>query len=238
MVASKMLRNIFQEKELYSYLLSACSRRDLNELYTTTFGGMDEALIRAPLFENPASALPLGSHKGGGIPYKNLRRILNHKVAAVACFFALACYDAQSINFAYALLQKRMECGDVIRDEEELFPNHELVNLFDNEGKSYIFEQFRLEVGNMFVKNVVDPANRFMEFLHLNAKFGRGNARPNQLGHLQYFLCRTLCSDLMEIYASHGGYPRSTVLTLTAHPLLKILIAKHEGKRKPIPLLL
>jgi hypothetical protein len=247
MVTQKMMSEMYTDVGLHATLRFAFHSH--RNTYESLFGTFENALVGAPFIENTFSKLPVGVHKnvGGGIPVRSMRRVISPKVASVAAFFAFACYDETSLNRAYALLQKNMDCGDKIKDEETLFKDN-LVLLFGKPRGNYLFHQTIMEDGVGFVTNVVNVLNRFGLCLFGSAEYSPNDGEHNLLGRLNSLLFRTMCSDIVEIYVSHGGYPRCRRSIFEYHPDLSKLKKLYldvgkgntfdDGKLQPVPLLL
>ena len=248
MATERLLSEMYMEAGLQSILRAAYESKEKEALYKSVFGNFEDALVSAPFLENTFTRLPVGIHMGksGGIPVKQLRRVLSPNFASVAAFFAFACYDETSLNRAYALLQKKMDCGDKIKDEKKLF-SEDLVVLFPENRENYLFNVTTMDDGAKFVKNVVDPLNRLAYCLSKHATYRSAKKGENILmSRLQSHLFRTMCSDMVEIYVSHGCYPLAERSIFNSHPGLNIMIKHHHEEKKdtdpdrlmPVPLLL
>jgi hypothetical protein len=243
MATERMLSEMYKEAGLQSFLRAAYEKKDLRSLYESLFGSFEDTLASAPFLENTFSKLPTGVHtETGGIPVKLLRRVLSPSLASVAAYFAFACYDETSINKAYALLQKNMIFYDKLEDEDAP-PEKDLQMLFRDSLDNYLFHQTTMEDGSNFVNNVVKPTNRLAFCVSKHARTRPpGKGTTAMLSRLQSHLFRTMCSDIVDIYVSHGCYPRCGRSISNLHPDLITLIKRHhEVERdpiRPVPLLL
>jgi hypothetical protein len=240
MVTSNFLSKMYSEPVLQAILRQAYSASSKTKAsYNERFGNFENAVQNAPFLQNEPKRLPQGVHtgKGGGIPVTLLSNVLSSKLASVAAFFSFACYDERSINGAYALLQKDMNCGDIIKHQETLFPQG-LVFLCENKNENYLFIETVMDDGKLFVTNVVNMVNRLADCMNSYASTSPAKSDVSvTLQRLQSHLFRTMCSDMVEIYVSHGCYPLCEKSTLGYHPVLGAM-AKRHAKMQPVPLLL
>jgi hypothetical protein len=181
---------------------------------------------------------------GGGIPYLQFRHVLSARLTAIAAFFAFACYDETSINKAFALLQKKMDCGDVLKDKEKLFPEGLESLVGDQDVKyNYLFSSKIEEGCTIFITNVVVELNRLGECLNAHATYRPGRSKPLLVTRIQSHLFRTMCSDMVEILVSHGCYPVCHKSIFDCHPGLQKMINAHFSRKSkermyPVPILI
>jgi hypothetical protein len=247
MATEGLLSEMFKEGVLHASLSAVYHTAEKVNIYNSCFGNFEGALVRAPFMESRFSKLPTGSGGAtGGIPTSSMRRVISPKLASIAAFFAFACYDETSINRAYALLQKNMEYGDKIEKEEDVFMD-ELQLLISRKYGNYLFDQNKMDDGTNFVNNVVKVVNRIHHSLTTKAEFRPSKGQDIVLSRLLSHLFRTLCSDMVEIYVSHGCNPRCRKFTFFSHPGLREMIVHHHDRKgagkgagtlMPVPLLL
>jgi hypothetical protein len=243
MIASTILRKMYGDPDL-APVLQGCmgAVKKEGKMYKDYWGDhQGQWHVKASRFETSRTGLPLGFHRGGGIPISNFRRVLSTNLAAVASFFAFCSYDEKSRNNAMSLLHSTME-GDQI-ENEKLSKLVDIIPLppVKEWNPNYLFPAVAMDEGEPFVDCVVNVVNRLGECLHVFAQVGHGEtSRPNQKSRLQCHLFRTLCSDLVEIYLSHGGYPQCTQSTFKKHPSFKNFLRKSNDNEvhKPVPLLM
>ena len=231
-VTSQLLKHIYAEECLKDTLVNI-----INQSMTTlepTFGSKEAALKNVHLLEATPQCLPLY----GKFDPKSFRRVLNTKLAATATFLAYAIYDSLTFKLALSLLQTPLAHPNVnavferkVGDIEPLAAEVENV-----EPKSYLFVHDVLELGGLFVENMVNLANRLAEYLQLKANFGVGK-NPVSKRRIGALLFRTLCSDLVEIYVGHGCFPNCSKDCRKRHPWLHQLQDKFK-KKNPVPLML
>jgi len=238
MVTSRLLKSFFEDDRVHILLRPTYDRFESD--YKPYFFNFELSLQKAPNFEVPPSKLPMGTFPGGGIPYTQFRRVMNTNLAAIASFFAFACYEAESFKSAVSLLQFDWELGGILAKEEKRFPNgiDPLADVDLYHIENYLFNQRVMDDGTGFVKNVVDVVNRLGECVHERMVEMRGKARPVQERRLESHLFRTMCSDLIEIYLDNGCFPHCDMAHKLKHPTLASLIDTYHKDYHPVPLLL
>jgi hypothetical protein len=239
MVASKLLETMYKEREIVTLLQTINEKSQSDILTGYKFQTFDETLKHARAWESTPPTLPLGTLSGGGIPVDQLRRVVSTKVAAIASFFAFACYDSPGIQKAYSLLQKNVLFGDQITNKQILDEGSIVLqdaNTFIQ--KDYLLKQNRMDEGHNFVRNVINVVNHLGECMKAHAKFRpepRQNAKTKAARKYQYLrleshLYRTLCSDMVEIYVTHGCYPGASPSLEDRHPDLYAWANDEEKK--------
>jgi hypothetical protein len=235
MVTSCILQRLFREDWLESQLREHAKKKKIE--YEAAFGSLERAYDMVPYMEVPPVSLPVGD----SIPWKSFRRSISTRITAVASFFALAIHDERTFNIALVLLMSEpMKTGAPMPHEEYLFPNefwHSDIDhrLGDKNADFALFRDGAMDWGTDFIKNGVDVLNRFAYYLSTTSYL---NVYKNvyEKKRIQSILFRTLASDLVEIYVSHGLYPRMTQKAKSIHPSLIDLIKKHP-KMTPIAMI-
>jgi hypothetical protein len=233
MAASYVLKHVFQEDCFKTRLMSDI--RGKRDQYETVFGEPEEALKRAWMLEAHVGTLPVGAK----IPLSDFRRVININIASIASFLAFAIYDERSFNFLSVLLMQ--QSGEAIPRCSVIFPDGllplEQVLEDQVQPKQYLFQHETLDDGADFVKHVIEVINRFGDFLSLDENRYKKLNRVFLKGRIEGLVFRTLASDLVEIYVSHGCYPLCSIFCKTRHPWLMDLL-KHNRAKKPVPVLM
>jgi hypothetical protein len=235
MMTSQLLKHIFREDCLHAKLMADLQRKEKD--YKEVFGTLPIALTLAHKLEAHSGTLPLSDK----IPLTDFRRVVNTNLASIAAFFAYAIYDEQSFSRATALLYQHAGSGDPIPNAEHLFPGKNglkpLVTVKEG-SRGYLFHDNTDDDGGDFIANVIEVINHFAEFLRQTDDPLSMMKKVYSKGRIQALLFRTLASDLVEIYASHGCYPlcaKSDEEKL--HPWLKHILS-HNRAKNPVPLLM
>jgi hypothetical protein len=233
MVASDMLKHMFTEDCLKKELLKSMEQQEKS--YITVYGSAQEAMKNAPYLEQVRGSLPISDK----IPIADFRLVLNNKLAAIASFFALAIYDEQSFNLALVLLMEdAMKSGEPIPLEDELFLDDDF-RMRPDDAMSLFPEEVGVESAH-FIKNVVEVLNQFVAHVPTdtkNMKLYNDTGAQTRMAHHQF---RTLASDFVEIYVSHGLHPRFGLDWEASHPTLNLWIHESEVHKEewPLPLIM
>ena len=233
MVASELLKHMFKEDCLRKDLLN--NMKDHQRHYQKRYGSTQEVLDNAHYLEQVSSALPISDR----IPIDQFRLVVSNKLAAIASFFALAIYDQQSFQHAQVLLMDgAMISGQTIPLEVPLFKKkldkdqrmrHDMVmSLFPQ-------EDVGVESKN-FITNVVEVLNQFATFIDKDSPTMKrcDTGAQTRMAHHQF---RTLASDFVEIYVSHGLHPKWGREGMDiAHPILMMWINNSEEHEHEWPL--
>lgn len=236
MVTSNLLMSIFDEKCMKSLLRSKMKEKQKD--YENAFGKLNDVMKKVPILENETSALP----GLGRIPVEKFRRVISSNLASIAAFFASAIYDKQSINRALALLAE--PTGEAIPQMENLFPDRREISLLVPEDEVVVprlFDDQNLDDGPDFVKNVVDVLNKLAEVLGTNDSCFKKSANNKIYSkrRLEALLFRTLASDLVEIFVSHGRNPFYRSQSAEHHhPWFMKLLSNNRNTRHPLSVVL
>jgi hypothetical protein len=235
MVASQLLKSVFEEECFCAKLISDMKRKE--DEYKEVFeGGLENALPLVHYLEGRVNQLPVGAK----IPQTEFRRVINNNLASVASFLAFSAYDQLSFHCLLVLLMK--QTSETIPGCTIMFPSG-LSPLVEGKGpgEQYLFQNERLDDGADFVKNVVGVLIRFGDYLKIlkDDPFQQDkNGRVYHIGRIRGLLFRTLASDVVEIYVSHGCYPNCTKDCQEKHPWLMELLETEKESHTPVPLLL
>ena len=233
MVASDMLALMFKEDCLKNDLRKSIQKNAAD--YLRAYGTFEKALENAPYLEQVCGSLPVSDK----VPITVFRLVVNNKLAAIASFFALAIYDQQSFHLARVLLiDGAMKSGETITLEVELFGRH----LKDEDRIRPDKDRclFPVDMGvdsTNFITNLVDVLNEFATCVPTDSPEmkKKETGAQTRMAHHQF---RTLASDLVEIYVSHGLCPRYILASCKQdHPLLSTWI-KNDKKVWPLRLIL
>jgi hypothetical protein len=213
MVASELLRSIYSEECLKTVL--ARLMKPSIKIFIETFGSVDLAIEKVPFLEGPHAVLPMVRVKAS-----EFRRSISTALVGIASFFAYAIYDEMSFYLALVMLMgEHMLSGQPIPDTS--FLQHE--NLEDNRlginNSVWLFDSQTLDEGEVFMENVVEVMNCFSKVLidkkkDLKREESERTKKPQkqevETKRIAQHFYRTLTSDFVEIYVSHGLRPRIT----------------------------
>jgi hypothetical protein len=249
MVASELMKQVFGEECMQPILQHRVNDEGKKKTYEEAFGSKEAALKNVPYLEANTGCLPIL----GKIPVAEFRRCISPNLAAIVSFFAIAIYDESSFNLALVLLMdESLQTGTPIPQAQKLFGDEfEYDELRLRNGvQMSLFEHDTVDEGANFVENVVEPLNKYWDYVWFNGKHllkakrrKKGDEMPLTENEkvvdkqrIQALLFRTTASDLVEIIVSHGLFLRMTSDCEEKHPWLMDLF--NYQKKWPIPLLL
>jgi hypothetical protein len=239
-VASRLLKYIFKEPGLEAMLRKNMSvNTAVEEQYITLYGSLDQALENASDLQGRPVTLPLGQ----GIPTRYFSAYVSKNLVSVASFFAAAMYDEESFNLAQVLLlPKEMEEGEAFPQGSRFLGagfNETIHRLGKDYKKQKSLFSRNMEEGGVFVENVVKPLNEFTERVHSdNSWMQKYKTRITMETRLQSLMFRTHASEMVEIYVSHGLFPRHSPDLATQHPDLMEMFKENKNASLPIPVIL
>jgi hypothetical protein len=233
MVASDMLALMFKEDCLKNDLRKSIQKNEAD--YQRAYGTKEKALENAPYLEQVCGSLPVSDK----VPITGFRLVVNNKLAAIASFFALAIYDQQSFHLARVLLMDgAMKSGETITLEVALFGRQlkDKDRIRPDKDRCLFPVDMGVDSAN-FITNLVDVLNEFATCVPTDSPEmkKKETGAQTRMAHHQF---RTLASDLVEIYVSHGLCPRYIpAIFKEDHPLLSTWIT-NDKKVWPLRLIL